>query len=171
MHKIASRLAVGALLVGALAAVAPAASASAATTVTKCSNWKLVGNRYFQSCIDVSGTQVSTYGLVSSAGVTAPSDTGVGLISYNETASALLGNKQGTVHVDNNTVRFDGYTTVAATGQRIRSTVYVPGLIGTGTLVGTDGATFCEPILTGPAGPDGKRQCIEEITVWASVTG
>ncbi|WP_214322628.1 hypothetical protein [Nonomuraea sediminis] len=170
MNRIARKIALSAALVGALATVAPAASASAAATIAKCSNWKLVGNRYFQSCIDVTATQVSTYGLVSSAGTTAASDTGVGLISYDEGTNTLLGNKQGAVHVDNDTVRYEGYTAPAVAGRTIRSTVYVPGLIGTGTLVGTDGARFCEPILTGPIGPDGKRECIEEITVWASVT-
>ncbi|WP_157245011.1 hypothetical protein [Nonomuraea typhae] len=164
MNKIVSTL--GALLIGTLAATAPAVSASASATVTKCSAWKPVGDRYLQSCVDVTGTQATTYGLVSS---TSTGDVPVGVLSHN--GATPVGDTRGTVHVAGNTVRFDGHTTTATAGQTIRATLYVPGRIGTGTLAGTDGATYCEPTLTGPAGPDGKRQCIEQITVWATVTG
>ncbi|MGV9303386.1 hypothetical protein ACWDLG_08450 [Nonomuraea sp. NPDC003727] len=173
------KIVIGAALAGVFAVAAPvAASASTTTTLTTCSAWKPVGNRYFQSCIDVTGTQVTTYGLVSSAGATAPSDTGVGLTSRDENGGGgRLGRKEGTVHVDNNTVRFDGYTTTVTAGARVRSTVYVPGVIGTGTLVGTDGATFYDSDVpqgpSGPVGPGGYPTPTHQaqITTWVTVAG
>jgi hypothetical protein len=161
---------IGAALIGVTVAAVPAHADS--QTVTKCSNWKLSGTRYLQSCIDVTGTQVHTYGFVSAAGAGAPSDIDATMTGRLGTPGTRLDYQPSTVHIDNDTVLVDGTTTTAAAGTAVRATLFLPHVIGTGTLVGPDNATFFDPdVPFGPAGPSGQPSTLEQITVWASVTG
>jgi len=166
-----SVLAGAALATAAMSALAVPAHADS-NTVTHCSNWKLSGTRYLQACIDVTGTQVHTYGYVSSAGNTAPGDVIAALTGQLNSGGQVLGIQAGNVHVDNNTVLVDGATTTAPAGTSVRATLFLPGVIGTGTLYAPDGAVYVDPTVPpGPAGPDGRPAVIQQITVWSSVSG
>ena len=173
MNKKITGLAAGGALIAALASASPAsASTSTSSTTTTCSSWKLHADRYIQSCIDITGTQVRTYGFVSSAGTSAAHNTTAAITSRLE-GGAYLGTESSTVFNNNNTVRIEGATTTAAAGTNVRSTVYLPNTLGTGTLVGTDDATYIDPdVPIGPSGPPGTPPPVtEQITVWATVTG
>ncbi|GAA1991175.1 hypothetical protein [Catenulispora subtropica] len=160
---------VGAALLGAAVAAAPA---HADQTVTKCSNWKLSGTHYLQSCIDVTGTQVHTYGYVSAAGTTAPDDVDATMTGRLGSPGTRLAYQPSTVHLDADTVLVDGTTTTAAAGTPVRATLFLPHTLGTGTLVGPDNAVFLDPdVPSGPVGPGGQSSTLEQITVWATVTG
>ncbi|NUR30681.1 MAG: hypothetical protein HOV83_33325 [Catenulispora sp.] len=161
---------VGAALLGATVAAAPVHADS--STVTKCSAWKLSGARYLQSCVDVTGTSVRTYGYVSAAGVSAPSDVDATMTGRVGSPGTRLAYQPSTVHLDNNTVLVEGATATATPGTPVRATLFLPHTLGTGTLVGPDGATFLDPdVPSGPAGPGGQSSTLEQITVWASVVG
>jgi hypothetical protein len=161
---------VGAALLGATVAAAPAHADS--QTVTTCSDWKLSGTRYLQSCLDVTGTQVHSYGFVSSAGTSAPSDVDATMTGRLGNPGTRLAYQPSTVHIDDDTVLVDGTTFTAPAGTPVRATLFLPRVFGTGTLVGPDGATFVDPdVPYGPAGPGDQPTILEQITVWATVTG
>jgi hypothetical protein len=173
MKKSLSLLTCGAaIVVGGLALAAPA-SADASTT-TKCSDWKLNADRYIQSCVDITGDQVHTYGFISSA---SSRDSAVGITGRIDPFGASLGRAESSVQLNADTVLVDGSTTTVAAGTKVHSTIYLPNTPGTGTLVGPDGATYVDPdVPPGPAGPTGpggvpKPTVTEQVTVWAYTAG
>ncbi|MEY9927436.1 hypothetical protein ABH926_002070 [Catenulispora sp. GP43] len=173
MNKGIKLLAAGILSVAPVAASAAAASAEANPTATTCSPWKLSGVRYIQACVDVTGTQVHTYGFVSTPGDTAYS-TNATITGRDETAGTFLGYQPSVgVPTQNSTVLVDGSTVTVPAGSRVHSTVFLPGVAGTGTLVGPDQAYYHDPdVPSGPQGVPGTPQTVtEQITAWATVNG
>ncbi|MBS2535325.1 hypothetical protein KGQ20_21405 [Catenulispora sp. NF23] len=170
-------LAAGILAAVPVVACAGAASASALAganpTTTTCSGWKLSGVRYIEACVDVTGSQVHTYGYVSTPGDSAYS-TNASVTGCDETVGTFFGDQPSTdVPTQNSTVLLDGTTVTVPAGSRVHATVYLPGVAGTGTLIGPDKTYYDDPdVPSGPQGAPGTPPSVtEQITVWARVTG
>ena len=176
MNKGVKLLAAGILAVvpvAATVATAGAASADANPTTTTCSGWKLSGVRYIEACVDVTGSQVHTYGYVSTPGDSTYS-TNASVTGRDETVGTFFGDQPSTdVPTQDSTVLVDGATVTVPAGSRVHATVFLPGVAGTGTLIGPDKAYFDDPdVPLGPQGAPGTPPSVtEQITVWARVTG
>ena len=164
--RIRTLTAIGGALLAAAAITAPV-HADIPATITHCSDWKPSGSLYIQSCVDITGTQAHTYGFVSSVGQSDVTATMTGQLS---TCQQFLGYQTSTVHIDDDTVRVEGTTLTAQVGATVRATLFLPGVIGTGTPYGTDGALYVDPTVPrGPAGPGGNPAVVQQITTWGGV--